>query len=43
MKVFVDTSVWSKTLRHKSPDAEITGKIALSQRGCAEEQNPTFI
>lgn len=27
MKVLVDTCVWSKTLRHKSPDAEITDKI----------------
>ena len=27
MKVLVDTCVWSKTLRHKSPDSEITDKI----------------
>ena len=27
MKVLVDTCVWSKTLRHKSPDPEITDKI----------------
>ena len=27
MKVLVDTCVWSKTLRHKSPNSEITDKI----------------
>ncbi len=27
MKVLVDTCVWSKTLRHRSPDSEITDKI----------------
>lgn len=27
MKVLVDTCIWSKTLRHKSPDSEITDKI----------------
>lgn len=27
MKVLVDTCIWSKTLRHKSPNSEITDKI----------------
>lgn len=42
MNVLVDTCVWSKTLRQKSLDPEITDKIALSRLGCAEEQSPTF-
>ena len=27
MKVLVDTCIWSQVLRHKSPDAELTGKL----------------
>ena len=27
MKVLVDTCIWSQTLRHKSPDAELTKKL----------------
>ncbi len=27
MKVLVDTCVWSKTLRHKYPDTELTKKL----------------
>ena len=27
MKVLVDTCIWSQVLRHKLPDAELTGKL----------------
>ena len=27
MKVLVDTCIWSEVLRHKSPDAELTGRL----------------
>ncbi|MGV8057214.1 MAG: PIN domain-containing protein [Smithellaceae bacterium] len=27
MKVLVDTCIWSEVLRHKSPNAELTGKL----------------